>query len=557
MEALEDIFNRIKVTTNQLNNYKTQLDITQNLPKFSTTTYTTTTAKPVFSYFNNFGLPGEEEKFEINKNLLDEILTENHEKELARRNGFLGYPPVQVGTSFTVSNMATKPKQDSETPQTTTKTPAIKEEIIQPRVPVFIKRLTDSVTTTVKTTTTPTTTTTRTTTTTTMQTTTEQVPDKTTTFSFDNYDFDTTTETPQDISALVEQLQFEDQQQVNDYYPSNNVQTSPTPPPNPTSTLMTLISHLTGDEGEKTAAASGGGGDNFNSFTQQHSSNNNNNSSIFRLWESYALPQFSAKPTTSTNNFADSYSSNFPDLQETNDNINNLEDFSWNEDNISPLDPILKGNWLEWLASKSKLKQPKRSNYQSDASYYNDVQDYNNKVNAQPTRAPNILDDSKWDSSGLSKDKYIVQTSFIVTDKPQIDEVIKALIETNPSPPRVPQYKFDDDRKPFLLSDENTRDILYYDIIENEGVAESNRVEVVFHKSESDITQTTTDKATTEDFIQFIDDNEVTATTEATDGDEESYQEVVNQNNKLVDILKSTLEMQAYLLDKVVAFFVN
>ena len=235
-----------------------------------------------------------------------------------------------------------------------------------------------------------------------------------------------------------------------------------------------------------------------------------------------------------------------------------MEDFSWNEDNISPLDPILKGNWLEWLASKSKLKQPKRSNYQSDASYYNDVQEYNNKVNAQPAKPPNILDDSKWDSSGLSKDKYIVQTSFIVTDKPQIDEVIKALIETTPSPPRVPQYKFDDDRKPFLLSDENTRDILYYDIIENEGVAESNRVEVVFHKSEPDITQTT-EKSTTEDLIEFIDDNEVITTTEATDGDanEESYQEVVNQNNKLVDILKSTLEMQAYLLDKVVAFFVN
>ena len=549
MEALEDIFNRIKVTTNQLNNYKTQLDITQNLPKISTTT--TTTAKPVFSYFNNFGLPGEEEKFEINKNLLDEILTENHEKELARRNGFLGYPPVQVETSFTVSNIATKTKQDYETPQTTTNTPDVKEEIIQPRVPVFIKRLKDSVTTTVKTTTT-----TRTTTTT-MQTTTEQVPDKTTTFSFDNYDFDTTTETPQEISALVEQLKFEDQQ-VNDYYPSNNVQTSPTPPHYPTSTLMTLINQLTGDEGEKTAAASGNG-DNFNSFTQQHSSNSNNNSSIFRLWESYALPQFSAKPTTSTNDFADSFSSNFPDFQETNDNINNLEDFSWNEDNISPLDPILKGNWLEWLASKSKLKQPKRSNYQSDASYYNDVQEYNNKVNAQPTKAPNILDDSKWDSSGLSKDKYIVQTSFIVTDKPQIDEVIKALIETTPSPPRVPQYKFDDDRKPFLLSDENTRDILYYDIIENEGVAESNRVEVVYHKSEPDITQTTTEKSTTEDLIQFIDDNEVITTTEAIDGDanEESYQEVVNQNNKLVDILKSTLEMQAYLLDKVVAFFVN
>ena len=549
MEALEDIFNRIKVTTNQLNNYKTQLDITQNLSKISTTT--TTTAKPVFSYFNNFGLPGEEEKFEINKNLLDEILTENHEKELARRNGFLGYPPVQVGTSFTVSNIATKTKQDYETPQTTTNTPDVKEEIIQPRVPVFIKRLKDSVTTTVKTTTT-----TRTTTTT-MQTTTEQVPDKTTTFSFDNYDFDTTTETPQEISALVEQLQFEDQQ-VNDYYPSNNVQTSPTPPHYPTSTLMTLINQLTGDEGEKTAAASGNG-DNFNSFTQQHSSNSNNNSSIFRLWESYALPQFSAKPTTSTNDFADSFSSNFPDFQETNDNINNLEDFSWNEDNISPLDPILKGNWLEWLASKSKLKQPKRSNYQSDASYYNDVQEYNNKVNAQPTKAPNILDDSKWDSSGLSKDKYIVQTSFIVTDKPQIDEVIKALIETTPSPPRVPQYKFDDDRKPFLLSDENTRDILYYDIIENEGVAESNRVEVVYHKSEPDITQTTAEKSTTEDLIEFIDHNEVITTTEATDGDanEESYQEVVNQNNKLVDILKSTLEMQAYLLDKVVAFFVN
>ena len=549
MEALEDIFNRIKVTTNQLNNYKTQLDITQNLPKISTTT--TTTAKPVFSYFNNFGLPGEEEKFEINKNLLDEILTENHEKELARRNGFLGYPPVQVGTSFTVSNIATKTKQDYETLQTTTNTPDVKEEIIQPRVPVFIKRLKDSVTTTVKTTTT-----TRTTTTT-MQTTTEQVPDKTTTFSFDNYDFDTTTETPQEISALAEQLKFEDQQ-VNDYYPSNNVQTSPTPPHYPTSTLMTLINQLTGDEGEKTAAASGNG-DNFNSFTQQHSSNSNNNSSIFRLWESYALPQFSAKPTTSTNDFADSFSSNFPDFQETNDNINNLEDFSWNEDNISPLDPILKGNWLEWLASKSKLKQPKRSNYQSDASYYNDVQEYNNKVNAQPTKAPNILDDSKWDSSGLSKDKYIVQTSFIVTDKPQIDEVIKALIETTPSPPRVPQYKFDDDRKPFLLSDENTRDILYYDIIENEGVAESNRVEVVYHKSEPDITQTTAEKSTTEDLIKFIDDNEVITTTEATDGDanEESYQEVVNQNNKLVDILKSTLEMQAYLLDKVVAFFVN
>ena len=39
--------------------------------------------------------------------------------------------------------------------------------------------------------------------------------------------------------------------------------------------------------------------------------------------------------------------------------------------------------------------------------------------------------------------------------------------------------------------------------------------------------------------------------------DDSSYQEVVNQNNKLVDILKSTLEMQAYLLDRVVAFFVN
>ena len=80
------------------------------------------------------------------------------------------------------------------------------------------------------------------------------------------------------------------------------------------------------------------------------------------------------------------------------------------------------------------------------------------------------------------------------------------------------------------------RDILYHDIVEINSTQAPIEAE----------TSTATTTTATEVY-----------TVESTATSVESYQAVVDQNNKLVDILQSTLEMQAYLLDKIVAFFIK
>jgi hypothetical protein len=275
--------------------------------------------------------------------------------------------------------------------------------------------------------------------------------------------------------------------------------------------------------------------------SNQITNNNANQSSIFRLWESYAIPQFSPSSSVRpTNNFAD-----FSSQQNTDE----IGDFSWNDVNDSPLpiEPLLKGNWLEWLASKSKLSPSKKAH--SLVYNPNDYKNQGIQSTSPSTKIPNLLDDQNWGSNGLSKDKYIVQTSFIVTEKPTVDDTVNSYVSNNIDTSGTNKDEEIIGRKPFLLSDDNTRDILYYDIIESEVGAESNRVEVVY-ATEAALPAV----SITNDVGGFSEES-----TEPNDyaEDDSSYQEVVNQNNKLVDILKSTLEMQAYLLDRVVAFFVN
>jgi hypothetical protein len=43
----------------------------------------------------------------------------------------------------------------------------------------------------------------------------------------------------------------------------------------------------------------------------------------------------------------------------------------------------------------------------------------------------------------------------------------------------------------------------------------------------------------------------------STISNEENFQSVVKQNSQLVSLLQSTVEMQAYLLDKLVSFFIK
>ena len=106
-----------------------------------------------------------------------------------------------------------------------------------------------------------------------------------------------------------------------------------------------------------------------------------------------------------------------------------------------------------------------------------------------------------------------------------------------------PASNDDGEESPFLLSDLNTRDILYHDIVE------TNATETSMTSSASIINIKSTETYTV--------DSTETYTVDATATPVESYQAVVDQNHKLVDILQSTLEMQAYLLDKIVAFFIK
>ena len=105
-----------------------------------------------------------------------------------------------------------------------------------------------------------------------------------------------------------------------------------------------------------------------------------------------------------------------------------------------------------------------------------------------------------------------------------------------------PASNDDNENTPFLLADLNTRDTLYHDIVE------TNETETPI-RSSSIISIVSTETYTVESTETF--------TVDATATPVESYQAVVDQNHKLVDILQSTLEMQAYLLDKIVAFFIK
>ncbi len=172
----------------------------------------------------------------------------------------------------------------------------------------------------------------------------------------------------------------------------------------------------------------------------------------------------------------------------------------------------MNGDWLEWLASKSKLKDTK-----------------------EPTEEETRVEYEKFlkHTQDNSESVYYEEYYDIIEDGDGID-----MLKDNLSGNLI--FTEDKDRKPFLLSDLNTRDILYQDIIEyNTSTPQYITAQTYSTSQPLYNTEEKTYSSTS-------------STTPAT-----KYSEVVDQNNKLVDILKSTLEMQAFLMDKLVSFFVK
>ena len=181
-----------------------------------------------------------------------------------------------------------------------------------------------------------------------------------------------------------------------------------------------------------------------------------------------------------------------------------------NSGSLLDLEPLVNGDWLSWLASKSKLKdivEPTEEETREEYEYF--------------------LKHTNGGSDILYYEEYDE-----VTNNDEID-----IIEDDHYDNLI--YTQEQDRKPFLLSDLNTRDILYHDIVEFNASTP--------HYVTAQISST----------VQPLYSTDVTTkhTVVTTPGNK--YSEVVDQNNKLVDILKSTLEMQAFLMDKLVAFFIK
>lgn len=218
--------------------------------------------------------------------------------------------------------------------------------------------------------------------------------------------------------------------------------------------------------------------------------------------------------------------------QETEENTDNSHDlnqesfdnFDWapnsgvEETSPSPISlldiqPLVNGDWLAWLASKSKLKDTK-----------------------EPTEEETRVEYEKFlkHTQDNSESVYYEEYYDIIEDGDGID-----MLEDNLSDNQI--FTKDKDRKPFLLSDLNTRDILYQDIIEyNTSTPQYITAQTYSTSQPLYSTEEKTDSSTS------------STSTPAT-----KYSEVIDQNNKLMDILKSTLEMQAFLMDKLVSFFVK
>ena len=232
--------------------------------------------------------------------------------------------------------------------------------------------------------------------------------------------------------------------------------------------------------------------------------------------------------------------------------------------------------WLEWLASKSKLKDIKKEEEDSvdDANGHYDYdhdQLYNQNNILYDQNNDNLNDHNKDESYDFEDDDRTTEDVIYQSAKDDLDSFLNNypdnLFETianyedweTPTPiSNTVEYETnydkdhenldeptidyiypvinEEDDTPFLLSDFNTRDILYHDIVETNSTQATTEAE------------TSTNTTTTATEVYTV---ETTATSV------ESYQAVVDQNNKLVDILQSTLEMQAYLLDKIVAFFIK
>lgn len=531
------------MTTKKLSYFKSRLDPPENVP--------TTTEKPVFSYFGSMKPFGQGDEFEVNKTFLDNILNKGYltTKEQPKKafdnafttassfggkNAFIG-DEVKVGTSMKVtfkSQTKTSPKLRKSSEDLTT---SMSSNDVTPTLPsettLTSELLTQELSTTLE-------------------------PDSTKSKpKNDQTSNSTPTSMPSTISteSSVSLRKESPLSKLTTASSVSSVVKDTTPSTFSRLTTITSVSTQLPIFSEISTATD----ENLFATEKEVTENANDRittspTSIFRLWESYAIPDQFSQSGGLQGLYQGSSNDNVIDYNNGDKN----SEFSWHES--SPLEPMIKGNWLEWLASKSKLKEPEEE-----------------MIGSYSHQVPNILQPNFGDG-GMSDDKYIVQTSISVPNSAAIDDTIVGYIKSDKDAiAKVKQDKndlrtgkidenFNNGTSSFLLSDSNTRDILYVDIIENEKVAEKsiknlsdNGVQIVTHTPQNN--NNTTDNYR---YDNDITDQEVTYKSLAANGDsdtnpDESYQEVVNQNNKLVDILKSTLEMQAYLLDRVVAFFVN
>ena len=189
-----------------------------------------------------------------------------------------------------------------------------------------------------------------------------------------------------------------------------------------------------------------------------------------------------------------------------------VDDTSPSPSSLLDIKPLVNGDWLAWLASKSKLKNAKEPTEEETREEYEKFLKHtqDNLESVYYEEYDDILDDG----DGINALEENLYDNLIFTE--------------------------DKERKPFLLSDLNTRDILYQDIIEYNTSSPQYITAQTYSTSQP---LYSTEERT---------DSSTSSTTPAT-----KYSEVVDQNNKLVDILKSTLEMQAFLMDKLVSFFVK
>jgi len=207
----------------------------------------------------------------------------------------------------------------------------------------------------------------------------------------------------------------------------------------------------------------------------------------------------------------------------------------WNDSPTSPLEPIFSGDWLTWLASRSKLKQLKERELKQQ-QLLDRLKDHKPPQEIKDTSVffstphEEIIVYPNYEKT-VDDHEYILKYDTEDQSQEYVGDTGSYDVEE------------DDPRTPFLLSDLNTRDILYYDIVEQNSPTTVQPIS----------TTATTTAATTATTTTTITTDKTVFETEQPG----SYEEVVNQNNQLVEMLHSTLEMQAYILDKIVSFFIK